>query len=294
MSGRGGRADRDGGALLGPLPAGFEIVGCEAAGTRSEVWRVRRVADGAPFAWKRLRPELLHDRQSRRALQREARVLRRACNPFVAKLERDFADGDPPWLLLEWLEGGPLGSDPRRAGKRPVSRAIWCARQIVQGLQALARAGFAHGTLAPKHVFLTTDGGVRLLGLGDAIPLTETRRASNRLAVKGIVEYLAPEALRDGPFDAVAADVYSLGVLLFRMLSGRLPFTGENADDILRLHRQAPPPPLIKYCPQLSADEIGIVTTMLRKEPLRRPRLSELLGRLLEWELRWFGLSAAA
>ena len=145
-----------------------------------------------------------------------------------------------PALVLEWLPGKTL--EARLAAEKRLfcREALWIARQCAQGMHALLVAGYAHGDIKPSNIFVLDEGTVKLIDLGFARPdrrpaaeLTENSLAK----LSGTPEYLAPESLVPGDSGVVARDVYSLGVTLYRMLTGVLPFQGETTVEVLRQHQ---------------------------------------------------------
>jgi len=270
-----------------PLPPGTDLLHHVATGEVCDIWKVCDRQTGQPWAWKRLRPEMADNTPARDALSMEAYVGRCVQGVFTVRIERDFTEQEPPSLLREWLEGESLGRRLERVGRLSVGTAFWVARQIAQGLQELQQAGVSHGDVKPANIFLEPNGRVRLIDTGFASALQQAGNGRHHYALKGTPEYLAPELLSTNPADPVAADVYSLGVVLYEMLSGRVPFVGENTADVLRLHRQSRPPAVEKHCPDLPDDAARLLERLLCKQPLRRPgHPDELVRHLLEVELQ--------
>lgn len=280
--------------LTGEPPAGFELLRPVAVKRFAETWKVCAKHSGEPFAWKRLRPEFANDPEARRQLRREARAAGAVAGKFVIRLADERPDESPPWLLLEWLDGETLQQRLEVDGKLPAGTAFWIARQTAQGLLELQQAGFFHGDLRPESLCVLSTGAVKLVNLSFASPLGENQHGGERIVDRRTAEYLAPEFGCDPLHDRVAADVYALGAVLFRMLAGRPPFTGEVAADVLRLHRQAKPPSIAASCPGLPAAGVALVEALLRKQPLRRPRpLPELVRALMDLELQTLTLRRA-
>ena len=208
------------------------------------------------------------------------------CRRLVT-LHRDLTDEHPPSLLLEWLEGVPLSERLVRGQPLPAHTAFWIARQTVEGMRSLAAVGFAHGDLRLRHVLVDDQMAVRLIGLGSATPLDRAATRVARIPAIETAEYLAPERQTSANLDPVAADIYSLGVMLFELLAGRPPYLGGTSADVLRLHRQAKPPRLAGDDLSIPTAGMAFVDALLRKEPLRRPRdLTAILRQLLDLELQ--------
>ena len=165
-------------------------------------------------------------------------------------------EATPPYLLLEWLSGKTLESRLSITSKLFCREALWIARQCAQGMHSLLVAGYTHGDIKPSNIFICDDGCVKLIDLGFACPdqlstIDLQNAAGSSLA--GTPEYLAPEALvqRNSPRgpSGISRDIYSLGVTLYRMLTGTLPFQGETVVDVLRQHQQSLPAPLRSTSP---------------------------------------------
>jgi len=166
--------------------------------------------------------------------------------------------------------------------------ALWMARQVVEALEALHAAGWMHGDVKPGNVFVSPEGHVTLLDLGFARRRDETGSAVDRL-LTGTCNYMAPELITSALRADIRSDVYSLGVVLFELLAGRLPFTGESLAELATKHRQSRPPNLRRLAPHLPQAVVELVQQMLAKDPLRRPQTPrELIDRLVGLEIATF------
>lgn len=264
-------------------PEGYELLRPAARGPRTEVWKVCAKDTGLPFAWKRA---MADSDAVRDALQREAELCR-AAQTGVPKLHADLSRRDPPALLLEWLEGETLEQLLERETRLSVGHTFWLGRQIAQRIAELRRAGFAHGNLQPAHIFLEENGRVRFVGGGSAMRLDDPNSIPQPIVLPQNAAYRAPEAPAAAIANPVAADAYSLGVILYQSITGRLPFHGESVKELRRLHRQAKPPSVRAHCPYLPPAAEELIAALLSKQPLRRPHQPrELLQRLLDVELQ--------
>lgn len=276
----------------GDAPPGLEMLRPVEIGRAIETWKVCAKLTGEPFLLKRIRSRFADAADVRLQIQREREAAGAVAGRFVRPLN-DRIGGFA--LLMEWEEGETLARRLDRCERLPLGTAFWIARQIVQGLQELQQAGFSHGDVRPENVLLLADGRVKLTNLAFSLPLKSSGEHINRVVDQRSAEYLAPEFGCDPAAHPRAADVYGLGVLLFRMLGGRAPFTGEVAADVLRLHRQAKPPAVESHCPAIPAAGAELIAALLRKQPMRRPQnLVELLRELISLELQTLTLRRPA
>jgi serine/threonine-protein kinase len=160
------------------------------------------------------------------------------------------------------------------------------ARQCAQGLHDLAAAGYTHSDLKPANIILSPRGEVKLIDLGFAQPIGTRSEADGRTVMLGTAEYMAPEVIGGGHEIAGAKDMYSLGVVLFRALTGRLPFSSDSTKEVLRLQREARPPLLRRWCPTAPRELAALVGRMLAKHSLRRPgNYRDLVRELIDVEI---------
>lgn len=266
----------------GYVPPGYEILYFLGRGAFSEVWKVRQEMSGRVGALKQLRPEWRENSAARQLLRNEAEVGRSVKSAHVIRVHFSETSGDDPFVVFEWLDGSPLEQILNENESLSVRKALWIARQCAAGLADLEQAGFAHGDVKPANVFVSQAGEVRLMDLGFARPL----KAAGMGPLSGTPEYMAPESLCPADFHPGQRDIYSLGIMLFRMLTGRLPFAGDTTADTLHLQRSARPPLLRKLCPEASREVSDFVGRLLAKHPLRRPaNVQAVVRELLHLEL---------
>ncbi len=152
----------------------------------------------------------------------------------------------------------------------------------------MRQAGYTHGDVKPANMLLKPNGELLLLDLGFSRRCRKVDADQSRTVdiLTGTPEYLAPEALTNGAGWGVARDIYSLGVTLFRILTGRLPFEEEQPGDLLRSQLGATPPKVRQFAPDVPRELEELVATMLAKQPVRRPQsLARLIRRLVDFEL---------
>ena len=264
---------------------GFEVLRHVARGPIADVWLVRDVRSGEHRAWKMLRRERGDDRTAQQLLANEAEVGRRVLSRYVVRTLDAQVDAAPRFVVHDWYPGNSLETLLRDQAPLPLQQALWISRQAAQGLADLERAGYAHGDLKPDNIIVGHDGQVKLIDLAFARPLDRSD-GERDTRIAGTPEYLAPETLQRGAGTPLSKDLYSLGVTMYRMLAGRLPFQGETSADVLRQQREAVPRPLRTFAPGVPRELAELVENLLSKQPLRRPHSAAgLIDRLVMLEL---------
>jgi len=201
--------------------------------------------------------KVLHEREER--LLREARAASALNHPNIITIH----EVGPDFIAMELVEGKPL------SGRLPLKLALDYASQIAGALAKAHAAGVIHRDLKPANILVTSEGAVKLLdfGLAKRLRLSEAETASLTVEgeIAGTPSYMSPEQAEGKPADE-RSDIFSFGVVLYEMLSGRRAFTGDSAVSILGAVLKEEPPPLKGVPPELEK----LVTRCLRKDPQRR------------------------
>jgi eukaryotic-like serine/threonine-protein kinase len=223
--------------------------------------------------------EAKHDNLRERFF-REVRTIDGLRHPNIVQLLDAGARKDgAPYLVMEYLFGESLGDRLRRQPQLEVSEALWIARQVASALAAAHAAGVIHRDVKPDNIFLVGEVGhpyaVKLVDFG--LSRMQGLSALTAMGVTvGTLEYMAPEqTVRDatGP----RSDMYALGVVLYRMVTGSLPFRGQDAE-LLAQHLISPPPPPSELVPDLDPRLEAVILTALRKLPRNRyPAMEDFL-----------------
>lgn len=269
-------------------PNPLEIMERYESDSFTDFYKVRCRDTGCFFAMKQLGPEWQMEPERRQFLQTEANLLQQITSNHLVQFQRSDLQTATPYILLEWLDGQTLEQKLSVLNHEPlqVSTAIWIARQAAEGLRDLEEAGFSHGDLRPDHLFIQRNGSVKLIDFSMSHRLNEPAQFADQKIMVNTAEYLAPEKFTDEITSSVASEIYNLGIILFRMLTGKPPFTGSNAADILRLQRQAKPPSITQLCPTAPKELTHLIESMLAKQPLRRPHnFAQLVCELIRIEL---------
>jgi eukaryotic-like serine/threonine-protein kinase len=196
-------------------------------------------------------------------------------------------DEPPYYLAMPFLEGPSLAAylDADQALDLPF--IFWIARQVAEAAAALHRAGWIHGDVKPSNLIVSASGHATLIDLGFASPIENRVSIADR-PVAGTLNYMAPEVLYSATGGDAASDVYSLGVMLFEMLTGRLPFDADDVAELALQHRQQLPSDVRSLVPAVPVRGARLVRQMLSKDPLRRPTSEELVDRLVMLEIETF------
>jgi serine/threonine-protein kinase len=237
-----------------------------------------------------------NDRQqvslAREMLVREATIGRQVHHPHLIAILESQVRQLPQFLVMPWLEGATLQAciEARRSLDPPA--VLWIARQTAEALEALYQAGWSHGDVKPSNIFLSPQGHVTLLDLGLAQHRDE--KVDGPRAVAGTGYYLAPEHTSSVYRSDIRSDIYSLGVVLYQLLAGRLPLEGKTFEQVALAHRQTTPLNLRRVAPHVPHSVARLIHQMLAKEPLRRPQSpAELVAELVRLEIDTFSERAA-
>ena len=235
-----------------------------------------------------LRPAWQKRREAIRLLQREAYVGQSMAHPHLVPV-LSAAVVDPPRLLvMPWLEGASLQARLAAGETFDVPRTLWIARQIAEALAALHEAGWMHGDVTPGNIHVSPSGHATLIDLSFARPGADFGSVVDR-PIMGTCNYLAPEYLTSALRPDIRSDIYSLGVVLFEALAGRVPFPADKPRGIGRTasaagHRRLGPP-----APNVPREVVQLVREMTAHEPLRRPESPrQLVDRLTALEIGTF------
>ncbi|MFY1688108.1 protein kinase domain-containing protein [Plantactinospora sp. WMMB782] len=274
MTGQGwwGGAQRYGAELIG---ARYRLIEELGEGGMSVVWRGHDEVLGRPVAVKMLAPKLSTDRAFRHRLRTEARAAARLCHPHITGVY-DYGESvrygrTVPYVVMELVDGETLASWLDREGPLPWWHGVVLGAQVAAALAAAHARGVVHRDITPGNVMLTPMGA-KVLDFGISALVGE--RDGDEDGLYGTPAYVAPERLAQGDV-CPATDVYALGLLLYRALTGRMPWRTSTRTQTLRAHLYAEPAPM----PPVSGlpDEVTeLVTRCLAKAPEERPQSGEL------------------
>ncbi len=231
----------------------YEILAPLGAGGMGEVFRARDTRLDREVAIKALPADFANDADRLKRFEQEARATSATNHPNILTVYDIGQHTGAPYIVAELLEGEELRAQLDN-GALPVRKAIDYARQIADGLAAAHAKGIVHRDLKPENLFVTADGRVKILDFGLAkLRPQQTMNAGSEVAtqkkitdpgtVLGTVGYMSPEQVRGQEADQ-RADIFSFGMILYEMLSGKRAFTGESMADVMSAILKEDPPEL--------------------------------------------------
>jgi eukaryotic-like serine/threonine-protein kinase len=269
----------------------WELIRIIGQGQLSIVYQARPAGDQvdrpALYAVKVLQPQWQLNDRGLPILAREVHVSRQVSSPHLAPILAARLDKAPYFVAMPLLQGDTLAR--RLEARTPVdlSVAFWIGRQVAQALHALHNAGWMHADVKPSNILIGPNGHATLIDLGFARATNEAGSIADRPIV-GTLNYAAPEIVYSTVGGDIRSDVYSLGVTLFEILTGRLPFDAQDIAELAAQHRHSPLGDLRGLVPHLPTRGARLIRSMLAKEPLRRPMPQELIPRLAALEVETF------
>jgi eukaryotic-like serine/threonine-protein kinase len=263
-----------------------EVLGRGGMGT---VYRVTHAVTGKHFAVKCLLPQYHAGQEVAQRFIREAQVAGRVDHPNIVEVYDIGEDRGSMYMVMELLQGESLAQHLARVQRVSASEACQLLIPVTRGLAAAHRAGIIHRDLKPDNIFLSVnpvgDTQPKILDFGiskmSALATDQNPALTREGVVMGTPNYMAPEQLRSHKVDE-RCDIYALGVIMYQMLSGQLPFIGDNFPDLMLKIVGDAPAPLAKLAPEAPRDLIAIIECAMSRNAVERFDSVADLGRALE------------
>jgi serine/threonine protein kinase len=248
-------------------------------GGTCQIWEA--VRDTQRVAIKTLQPEVRADREEINYLKHEFEVGRQLEHPDVIKLYEFGMDRGMAFLAMEYHAGQNVKMLIRQGPDAVAYLTQTIIAKSASGLKYVHEQRWVHRDVKPDNFLVDDQGNTKLIdfALTQRAKTGFSKLIARKSKVQGTRSYMAPEQIRGKAPDA-RADIYSFGCTLFELLSGKLPFTGVNPEDLLRKHLAAAAPPLLTANKNVTPDFNELVLEMMAKDPDRRPQtVDEFLGR---------------
>lgn len=265
------RIKRDPYRLVGSELGRYQILQLIGIGGMGAVYRATHNIIQDEVALKVLKPDLALENEAMvQYFFKEARNTRRLNHPNIVKVaDADIADGTA-FLVMEWLEGRTLEDELKDRGVIPLDRLAMLLEQICEGLTHAHATGIIHRDLKPSNIMIVKDhrgvDQVKILDFGIAKALNSTiGTASSRLI--GAPYYSSPEQMTLGADIDARADIYSIGVMLYQLTTGRLPFDADTVERLIQQHFQSLPPSICEIRPDISDAVEKVIFKALAKRP---------------------------
>ena len=267
--------------VLGRVIANHRLVAEIGSGGMGRVYYAEHTVIGRRAAIKILNPAISRDAAITSRFLNEAKAVNEIRHPNVVEITDLGNEGDLHYIVMQFLEGETLGERLERAKVLDEPSALRMARQISSALGAAHERNIIHRDLKPDNVFLTNhpdfpdyvkvlDFGIaKLRGVGNALQATEAKltRVGTVLGTPG---YMSPEQCRGASEIDARSDIYALGVMLYQMLTGQLPFISDNVMEVMIAQVTTPPVPPVSLQPALSPHVNAAILRAMEKDPARR------------------------
>jgi len=233
-----------------------------------------------PVALKVLRPELATRPNAFERFRQELLLARQVSSPHVVRIH-DLAQHEHLWLIsMDYVEGRSLEAELESSGRLAPGRAAEIVRQLALGLAAAHEQGVVHRDLKPANVLIGSDGRARITDFGVARSVGATGLTASGVIV-GTPDYLSPEQARGDPIDP-RSDLYTLGLMLYEMVSGVLPFRGGTPAELIAQRLVRAPDPLASTCPDAPPWLARLADRLLDPRPARRLQQATEVVRAIE------------
>ena len=237
-------------------------------GGMSLVYRAVDVRTGHSVAVKILKSEYNSDKEFLERFQREAQAASLMSHHNLVNLLDVGVEGEYRYLVLEYVNGNTLKDVIRQKGRLNYQTAIQIAVRILSALQHAHDNGIIHRDIKPQNVLIHADGHVKVSDFGIA-RMTNAFTISKGDTVVGSVHYSSPEQATGSMVEATS-DIYSTGVVMYEMLTGRVPFVGDTPVAVAMQHVKDVPPPITDYAPETPPAVVAVVMKALEKDPKKR------------------------
>lgn len=260
----------------------YELLERIGSGGMSVVYKAQDRSLGRIVAVKMMHETFTSDSGFLKRFQQEAHAAANLAHPNIVTVHDIGQDEYKHFIVMEFVEGKTLKEIIRsyKGDPMPISRALDLIIQVCNGIGYAHRANLVHCDVKPQNMIVTVDDQVKVADFGIARAISTATQVQQVSQVWGTPQYFSPEqAAGDTP--TPASDVYAIGIILFEMLTGQLPFAAESHTAMALKHLHTPPPLVSELNPGVPTQLAQIVNKLLAKEPAGRYRTAGQLGRIL-------------
>ena len=246
----------------------YEIIEELGKGGMGRVYRVEDIKLRQEVALKLIKPEIAKDKKTIERFRNELKLAREIAHRNVCRMYDLNEEKGTHYITMEYVRGEDLRSSIRRFGQLPIGKSISIAKQICEGLVEAHRSGVVHRDLKSNNIMIDKEGNVRIMDFGIARSL-ESKGITGAGVMIGTPEYMSPEQVEGKEVDQ-RSDIYSLGVILYEMLTGRVPFEGDTPFTIGVKHKSEIPKDPKELNTQIPEDLNSIIMRCLEKDKEKR------------------------
>jgi serine/threonine-protein kinase len=264
---------------IGSTVGDYQIVGVLGAGGMGSVYQVRNLISDRVDALKVLLPDLTGDPDLAERFQREIKVQASLEHPNIAALRTAFRSGNQLLMVMEFVDGVTL-EEKLKDGPLPVLQAIDAIRQVLSALEFAHSRGIIHRDIKPANIILTKAGVVKLMDFGIAKAATDHKLTMTGTTL-GSLYYMSPEQIQGVATLDARADLYSVGVTLYQLVTGKRPFDGDSQYAIMAAHLEKAPVPPVTIDPHLPQALNDVILMSVAKDPNGRFQSATAFGNAL-------------
>ena len=251
----------------------YQLVNCISTGNLTQIWEVKHLANQQQFAMKLLLPEHLKDKAMVAELKQEASIAKQLEHPNIVRIMEVSIGRDNAYFIMEYFRGGSLKGLIRNDHANIQARAKKIMEACAQTFAFIHDKGWVHKDIKPDNILVTKAGEVRVIDFSLASKPTGMLSAlltkKSSVVIQGTRTYLAPELIQRLPL-TFSADIYSLGILFYEILTGRAPFIMSSANDLLMAHVREKPEKPSGYNINLTPELDQFILKMIAKKPKDR------------------------
>ena len=251
----------------------YQVIEELGHGGMGRVYKVQDTKIGEKVALKLIRPEAGLDKRALERFSNELKLARKIRHKNVCQMFDLGEDQGTSYITMEYIHGEDLKQLIRKVGRLSPSQAVGIARQVCEGLEEAHKLGVVHRDLKPHNIMVDEDGNARIMDFGIARSLSGKSITGAGVMI-GTPEYMSPEQVEGKEVDQ-RSDIYSLGVILFEMVTGRVPFEGDTPFTIGVKHKSERPPNARELNAQIPEDLSRVVLRCLEKDKGKRYQTAE-------------------
>jgi len=252
----------------------------QGSGGMAMVYRAHDLMLERTVAIKLLRADFSSDPDFRERFRQEAKAAANLSHPNIVTVHDFGLDEGRLFIVMEYVPGTDLKTILKQRGRFSLDEAVALMVQACAGIGYAHRVGLVHCDIKPQNMLVTPDQRLKVVDFGIARALASISPDEQTDVVWGSPQYFSPEQAAGGA-PSPASDVYSLGIVMYEMLTGQLPFTASTAEELARMHREVPPPSPRRLNPAIPVELEQVLLKVLSKEPAARYRTADQLGRVL-------------